>query len=187
MTRFPLQKIHVCLLSFQRVLIGISTFTISVLIFIQVFIRYFLDIPLYGVEEIAAYLAVWLYFIGSGYGIYKGNHISASVMDLLLPNQRSKDIFQAFVSVLTLILICWIFLLCFDYFQWSMKRVPKSPELRLPLFYVHFAMVFGLGMMTFYSVIETVRRFIYISKREDYVSLATSDDNKNSLNSSKSL
>ena len=186
MTRFLIKNIHSNLLLMQRCIMGFVTVIISVLIFIQVFIRYFLDIPLSGVEQIAAYLAVWLYFIGSGYGVYKGNHISASVMDLLLSNKRCKDIFQSFVSMLTLILVCWVFLLCLDYFQWSLKRLPKSPELRLPLYYVHFAMVFGLGLMVFYSIIETIRRFIYIKNHEDYVSLFKLDTNeKNKIDSSE--
>jgi len=186
MTGFPLQKVHLAVLLFQRYLMGISTTIISLLIFIQVFIRYFLDIPLYGVEEIAAYLAVWLYFIGSGYGIYQGNHISASVMDLILPTQRARDIFQVFVSIITFILVCWVSILCWDYFQWSLKRMPKSPELRLPLFYVHFAMVIGLGLMVLYSLIEVIRRSIFIAKNEVYIALVTSDENRlKALNSRK--
>ena len=179
MTGFSLQKIHLALLVLQRYIMGVSTTIISLLIFVQVFIRYFLDIPLYGVEEIAAYLAVWLYFIGSGYGVYKGNHISASVMDLILPSQSLKDKFQCFVAIITLCLVCWILLLCWEYFQWSMKRVPKSPELRLPLYYVHLAMVAGLGLMVFYATIEVIRRVIFIFKKEDYVALVTLDEKPN--------
>ncbi|MBR9865719.1 MAG: TRAP transporter small permease [Oceanospirillales bacterium] len=172
-------SIHRGLLLIQRYVMGVTTVLISVLIFVQVFIRYFLDIPLYGVEEIAAYLAVWLYFIGAGYGIYRGNHISASVMDLVLLTSKSKDLFHAFVSIITLALICWMFSLCLDYLQWSIKRTPKSPELRLPLYYVHVGMVIGLGLMAFYSLFEVIRRFIFIVKGEGYVSIAVADDKKN--------
>lgn len=186
MSGSSLQKIHQLLLVLQRYAMGVSVTLISLLIFVQVFIRYFLDIPLYGVEEIAAYLAVWLYFIGSGYGIYKGNHISASVMDLILPTQSLKDKFQLFVSMITLCLVCWILLLCWEYFQWSMKRVPKSPELRLPLYYVHFAMVAGLGLMALYASIEVIRRAIFIIRNEDYVALVTLDEKtKNTPDPSK--
>lgn len=179
MIQNALTSLHRGLLLIQRYVMGITTTIISVLIFVQVFIRYFLDIPLYGVEEIAAYLAVWLYFVGAGYGIYRGNHISASVMDLVLPTQESKDFFHVFVSIITLALICWMFSLCFDYLLWSIKRTPKSPELRLPLYYVHAAMVCGLGLMAFYSLIETIRRFIFIVKGERYLSIAEIDDEKN--------
>lgn len=178
MTHSFFSSIHTAMLLLQRYVMGITTTVIAVLIFVQVLIRYFLDIPLYGVEEIAAYMAVWLYFVGAGYGVYRGNHISASVMDLILSTQRSKDLFRAFVGVITFILICWMLLICIDYFQWSVRRAPKSPELRLPLYYVHIAMVVGLGLMAFYSFIEIVMRIISLRKREDYVCLAAIDDNK---------
>lgn len=175
MNRNTFISLHTGLLRLQRYLMGFATAAVAILIFTQVFIRYFLDIPLYGVEEISAYLAVWLYFIGSGYGVYQGNHISASVMDLILKSERARDAFHIVVTVITLVLIGWMFSICFDYFQWSLKRTPKSPELRLPLFYVHAAMVAGLGLMLFYSTIELVRRVMLFRQGQAYVSLVELD------------
>ena len=137
------------LLISQRFIMGATTILFSILVFIQVIIRYFFNFPLYGVEEIAVYSAVWLYFIGSGYGVYRENHISANIMDFILSSKKSKDIFKFISSFITFFLICWVFYLCFKYFQWSVNRQPKSPELRIPLFYIHAAMIFGIGIMGF--------------------------------------
>lgn len=167
--------VHRTLISAQKWLMGITTVVISILIFVQVFIRYFLDIPLYGVEEIATYLAVYLYFIGAGFGVYKGNHISASVMDLIIRNARLKAWFDLLVAGITAALFTWMLVICLDYFQWSLKRVPKSPELRLPLYYVHIAMVIGMGLASLYALIEVIRRALCAIKGHPYRSLSSID------------
>lgn len=172
-----LSLLHNKLLWLQRLVMGLTTIAFSVLIFIQVFIRYFLDLPLYGVEEIAVYLAVWLYFIGSGYGVYRGNHISAGVMDIAFSSPSARAVLQALVSLISLAIIGWIFWICLGYFQWSLARVPKSPELRIPLYYVHAAMLAGAGLMFFYTLIELAGRLHCLATGRPYHSLATIDDN----------
>ncbi|PSJ43700.1 hypothetical protein C7H85_15750 [Zobellella endophytica] len=172
-----LSLLHNKLLWLQRLVMGLTTIAFSVLIFIQVFIRYFLDLPLYGVEEIAVYLAVWLYFIGSGYGVYRGNHISAGVMDIAFSSPSARAALHVLVSLISLAIIVWIFWICLGYFQWSLARAPKSPELRIPLYYVHAAMLAGTGLMFFYTLIELAGRLHCLATGRPYHSLATIDDN----------
>ena len=43
---------------------------------LQVFMRYVLNMPLIWSEEFARYLFVWVAFIGAGYGVRRGIHIS---------------------------------------------------------------------------------------------------------------
>ncbi|WP_375056182.1 TRAP transporter small permease [Zobellella sp. DQSA1] len=178
MDRTVFSLLHKRLLLIQRLIMGFSTLAFSILIFIQVFIRYFLDIPLYGVEEISVYLAVWLYFIGAGYGIYRGNHISAGVMDIVLSSPRARAITSLLVSVISLAIICWVFWIVVVYFQWSLARAPKSPELRISLYFIHAAMLAGTGLMLFYTLIELAGRICCIAEGRPYLSLAGADDHE---------
>ncbi|MBV1788332.1 TRAP transporter small permease subunit [Marinobacterium sp. D7] len=169
-------RLHHGLLLSQKILMGVAMVAFSALVFVQVVIRYLFDLPLFGVEEIAVYLAVWLYFTGAGYGTYRGNHICAGVIDLMLESPRKKDLYHILVSLISLVLVACVLWICVDYFQWSLLRAPKSPELRFPLYYVHFAMVFGLVLMQLYSTVEFLRRLICFVKRQPYRSLAELDD-----------
>ncbi|MBY4674997.1 TRAP transporter small permease [Marinobacterium arenosum] len=171
-------RLHHGLLLSQKIIMGAAMVAFSSLVFVQVVIRYLFDLPLFGVEEIAVYLAVWLYFTGAGYGTYRGNHICAGVIDLMLESPRKKDFYHILVSLISLVIVACILWICVDYFQWSVRRAPKSPELRFPLYYVHFAMVFGLLLMQLYSTLEFVGRVICFVKQERYQSLAELDDKK---------
>ncbi|RTR06896.1 TRAP transporter small permease [Halomonas nitroreducens] len=171
-----LRAIHNGLMVSQRWIMGSTTIAFSVLVFVQVVIRYLLDSPLYGVEEVSIYLAVWLYFVGAGYGVYRDNHISASVMDLILSSERSRELVCLLVAALSLTLTIAMLWVCLRYLQWSVKFSPKSPELRLPLCLVHVAMVVGMALMGFYYLIEIVRRTRCLIRGERYRSLAEEDE-----------
>ncbi|WP_281985420.1 TRAP transporter small permease [Thalassorhabdomicrobium marinisediminis] len=162
-------------LKLLRAIMGITTIGFTVLVFIQVVVRYFFDFPLFGVEEIAAYLAVWLYFIGSAYGAYKDNHISASVMDLFVSKERGRNIVGIIVALVSIVISAYTFWICTKYFQWSLQRVPKSPELKIPLGYTYVSMVIGLGLMVFYYLIELVLRVRALSSGTPFEPLAGSD------------
>lgn len=171
-----MNAMHHALLLGKRWIMGLSTVTFSVLIFVQVVIRYLLDSPLYGVEEVSVYLAVWLYFVGAGYGVYRDNHISASVMDLILSAERSREVVRLLVAAISLALTAVMLWICIHYLQWSVKFSPKSPELRLPLYVVHVAMVVGMALMGFYYLIEIIRRTRCLIRGERYRSLAEEDE-----------
>lgn len=48
--------------------------------FTQVFFRYVLNNPLFGVEEVARLLCVWLTFVGAGVAIMDRGHISIDIL-----------------------------------------------------------------------------------------------------------
>ena len=120
---------------------------------------YFFSVPLFGVEEVATYLAVWLYFAGSAYGVFKHNHISASIMDVIFKSERRRDIVAIVVAVISIVVTAFMFWICAKYFAWSVNRVPKSPELKLPLGFIHVSIVLGLGLMLVYYLLEIILRF----------------------------
>ena len=145
-------------LALQRLVMVATSAIFTSLIFIQVIFRYFLDVPLFGFEEIATYLAVWLYFIGTAYGAHLRNHISANVMDVLIANERVRDFVALVVSVITVVLSVWMTVWAITYLAWSVRTGVSSLELKLPMAWVHVSAVVGLGLMTFYFVLEALDR-----------------------------
>lgn len=97
-------------------------------------------------------------------------------MDLIISNAKLKAWFDLLVAVITAGLFAWMFVICLDYFHWSFKRVPKSPELRLPLYYVHIAMAIGMGLASLYAVVEVIRRGFAAVTSQPYRSLSSIDD-----------
>ena len=159
-------------LAMLHMIMGVATIGFTGLVFVQVVVRYFFNAPLFGVEEVATYLAVWLYFAGSAYGVYRHNHISASIMDVLVRDERGRDLIALFVALISIAVTAFMFWICSKYIIWSVERVPRSPELKMPLGFVHVSMVFGLALMLFYYTLEIILRIAALLGGTQYEPMA---------------
>jgi TRAP-type C4-dicarboxylate transport system permease small subunit len=140
----------------QRVVLGAGAVLITLLIFTQVFTRYVLQVAIFGIEDLASFVAVWLYFIGGAHGAWERGHISASLTDFLVKSNTARRHINAARAVITTILSAWMTVWAFQYFMFTFQRGQMSLELGLPMFYVTAVMPLGLALMTFYFLIEAV-------------------------------
>jgi TRAP-type C4-dicarboxylate transport system permease small subunit len=82
-------KIWNGLLHLQRWFMIVAGCFVTVLVFIEVLLRYVFGSPLFGVEELVCLIAMWLYFIGASYGAYERSHIKAELVHLWFQTPRS--------------------------------------------------------------------------------------------------
>jgi TRAP-type C4-dicarboxylate transport system permease small subunit len=144
------------LVHIQRVVLALSAALITILIFVQVFTRYVMQTSIFGIEDLATFVAVWLYFIGGSLGAWERGHISASLVDFVIKSDRAARWIKAFSAVLTTILSGWMTVWAFQYFMFTLQRGQMSLEINLPMAYVTVAMPIGLALMTFYFLIEAL-------------------------------
>ena len=85
----------------QRVVMLLSICFSTIAVFIEVIMRYFFETPLIGIEELAAYVAFWLYFIGGSYGAYERSHISADLSQLIFKNKLNYAKSHAITSLIS--------------------------------------------------------------------------------------
>ena len=140
----------------KRLTLVVTCALFSVVVIVQIVVRYFLLVPLHGLEEIAVYAAVWTYFIGGAYGAYERTHISASLIEMLASGEGLRDWIKVMANAITVVVAVWATVWTFQYFQWSLRLQPRSLELQAPLYWVHASMFVGLGLMAFYFAIELV-------------------------------
>lgn len=138
----------------KRLTLVITCTLFSIIVIVQIVVRYFLLVPMHGLEEIAVYAAVWTYFIGGAYGAYERSHISASLMEMMIAGESARDWIKVLANAITVVVAVWTTVWTFKYFQWSLQLEPKSLELQAPLYWVHASMFVGLGLMAFYFAIE---------------------------------
>src|SRR3546814_4249699 len=81
----------------------------------------------YGIEELALSFAVWFHFIGAARGAYTRSHISASLIDLLIPKGRAKNLVVLATATLTAALSIWVTVWAVQYVLWVQDR--KSTRL----------------------------------------------------------
>src|SRR3546814_468412 len=114
----------------------------------------------YGIEELALSFAVWFYFIGAARGAYTRSHISASLIDLLIPKGRAKNLVVLATATLTAALSIWVTVWAVQYVLWVHERDMISLDLRFPMIYVHASVAIGMTLMSLYFVTQVVEQAI---------------------------
>jgi TRAP-type C4-dicarboxylate transport system permease small subunit len=89
---------------------GLATLVIAATITVDVLLRYFLNQPLLGMDEVAGFLQVLVVFWGCAYTFRHGGHIRVDLVTSHLPGPA-----RAWLRVVTLLLalallavVCWV-------------------------------------------------------------------------------
>jgi len=145
-------------LKLQRFLLLTCGVLLTALISIQVFTRYVMGISIFGIEELASFVAVYLYFIGASHGAWERGHISASLVELVVPEGRGREAIAVMASAITVILSGWMAMWAWQYLAFTIKRGTMSLETGIPMAWVHGVMPVCLSLMTLYFAIECLDR-----------------------------
>jgi TRAP-type C4-dicarboxylate transport system permease small subunit len=147
------------LVSLQRWFLIIGGCLITILVFIEVLLRYVFESPLFGIEELIVFIAMGLYFIGASLGAYERSHIKADVVHVWVKSMRGMAIIHTVNSVITVTLSAIMVSWCYDYFIFGIQKGGESPALRLPLVVPQSAVFLGAILMTVYFFVELVDNF----------------------------
>ncbi len=134
----------------------ISTMSLGLLMAAQVLMRYGLESPFLGIEELAPMLALWAYFLGMIYATRDQDHISGGVIALIITNKTVIQTIRLAGSVLCLFAVCVFgyFALKFALFNLDLGR--KSVYMRWPKYLWDFSMVTGFTLMGFYYCLQII-------------------------------
>jgi TRAP-type C4-dicarboxylate transport system permease small subunit len=144
------------LVSLQRYFLIVGGCVITVLIFTEVMLRYVFVSPLFGIEELIVFIAMWLYFIGASLGAYERSHIKADVIHIWVKKPRSMAIVHTINSVITVALSAILVSWCYHYFLFGIEKGGQTPALRLPVVLSQSAVFAGAILMTIYFFVELV-------------------------------
>ena len=147
-------------LALQRLLVVLSGLAITILIFVQVVSRYVFHTASFGVEEIACYVAVWLYFLGAAVGAEQRGHMSASLVELVLRGETAQRVIRLLVCTLSVVLCAWMTMWAWSLAKWSLQLGMMSTEINVPVGYAQLAMPVGLALMTLYFFVELVELIV---------------------------
>jgi TRAP-type C4-dicarboxylate transport system permease small subunit len=143
----------------QRWFLIIGGTLITALVFLEVMLRYVFASPLFGVEELITFVAMWLYFIGASYGAYERSHIRADLIQVWVTSPRWLAIISTMTSLITVVLAGIMARWSSIYFVFGIERAGTSPALRLPMVVAQSAVFVGAVLMTFYFFVELVDNF----------------------------
>jgi C4-dicarboxylate transporter, DctQ subunit len=142
-----LQKINHILNYFEEYVGVASLIFTSLLVFVQVVLRYVFNYSLSWSEEVARYLIVWFVFIGSSIAVREKAHATMDALVTYLP-KKGKKIFSMMANLISIV-FC-VFLI------WSGSGIVTSviefgsvtPSTGLPMFIPYLAIPVGASLMT---------------------------------------
>jgi C4-dicarboxylate transporter DctQ subunit len=118
----------------------------SLLLFVNVVMRYVFLLPIYWAEEFVRYLMVWLIFIGASQVTQWGGHVAVDIVPRVL-SKRGNAILAFAVN-----LICILFCIVLAYL--SLKQMLRvkgagqvSPALEIPMWIAYLSIPAGTTLM----------------------------------------
>lgn len=126
---------------------GLLMLATSLLVFVQVLLRYFFSRSIIWVEEFARYGIVWFIFIGASLAVRDRAHANVDVIVRLLPAklQKSAEIASLLISLSFTILITVTGILMVSRIS-AIGNV--TPTLRIPMSIPYFGIPLGSFLMT---------------------------------------
>ena len=149
------------LLKMQRLIMLIAITATTSAIMVEVVMRYLFKSSIVGVQELAAYSALWLYFAGAVYATYTRIHITADLTHLIFKNPRQLLILKFVTNLISFGLLVYIIPWGWRYFEWGVTMHEQSSSTFLggtyDIVFFQTAIFYGIILMSFYFFIETIQ------------------------------
>ncbi len=142
-----------------RFLLFVILVSISVMVFVQVLLRYVFKAPLMGIEEMLLFPTVWLYFLGGAYASLERSQIVARVLEVFMKNEKAVFIIRAIASIISLVVLIWLTNWGWDFIKYTLRMNRLSGTLYIPLIYAEISVIIGMFLMIYYTVLEIIYNF----------------------------
>ena len=145
------------MLAVKGAFVSVASLIMAFTFFCVVILRYGFETDLFAYEEWLLTICFWLYFMASALGTYENSHINADLLNYLTDNERLKWFRSLLVCLIelavTLVAVYWAVLVLRDeiaaYPYWQ-----ATIALKIPFIVPRFALLFGFGLMAFYSALR---------------------------------
>ena len=129
---------------------------VALLVFIQVLLRYVLNMPLMGIEELLLFPTTWLYLFGAIKASSEKTQIVARVLEIFLKKQRSVYLLRSLAAAASGGVLLWLIKWGYDYFKYILRVWKESPTLYIPTFWYEGAVFVSLVFILVYTVCEVL-------------------------------
>jgi TRAP-type C4-dicarboxylate transport system permease small subunit len=149
--------------NFEKYLLVVILTAMCILIGLQVFFRYFVNLPLAWTEEISRYLFVWLIYLASSLAVKKRRHLKVDAV-LLLFKAKGQYILKI-ISNFLFLLFC-VFISYYAYkitYTLQFIRYQESPAVGIPMSLAYASVFVGLVLM----IIRLIQDTILLIKERD--------------------
>lgn len=139
----------------------------TLLIFVQVVMRYVFNNSLSWSEELARYVFIWLIYIGISYGCKLRKHIKIDAALYLFP-KKIRPYVVVIGDILFIAFAVYITVTGFSYSMEQIKYNMRSPALKIPYQYIYMSTVVGFGLATIRQIQTIIYRVKCLKNGEEY-------------------
>lgn len=135
--------------NFEEIVGGVFLTITTLVVILNVLLRYFFNTGLFWVEEVATTAFVWSVFVGCAAAYKRGMHIGIDVVTSLLPKSFQPFI-EVIVHLLMIVINGYIFYLSIVFAKAS--SIKTTPVLDISSAWVSSAICVGFALMTFHAI-----------------------------------
>ena len=136
----------------KKTLATVLSVAVAVLMAIEVFTRYVMGEPLFGLEEITLMCVMWLYMIGAAMACRSRSHLKAELIQLLVRRQGGLRAIQVLTTLISLVMAVFITLWSFDLVIWGVEKQQSTPVFQIPWVVSQSSLFVGGVFFTLYFV-----------------------------------
>ena len=143
--------------------VGIIIITIVVVtaMTLQVCGRYFIPLPLYGLDEFTGHTAVWFYMLGAAYSASKSDHIKADMLEVFKVPLKVQYFISLLASLVSIVISGFMVAWSYKYVVWSISKNEVTPSLHIPTVYFQSAILLGAVLLFIYFIKELGSRILH--------------------------
>ena len=139
---------------FEETLSTVAIITCALVIGIQVFYRYFLNISLEWPFELSIYAYIWTLYLGAAWGVREGHHVKFNILYDKLPLKVQKMVNIVFNTITTAVFII-IFKPIWEYLLFNYRI--KTVALKIPWTFVFIVFPIFLILTIIHNIEHIIR------------------------------
>ncbi len=140
--------------NFELIFASLCVTTTTLLVLMNVFLRYFMNTGIYWSEEVATMCFVWCIFVGSASAYKNGAHLGVDLLVKKLP-KGPRAVVKILVDLLLIAINGYILYLSIKFVSTSYQK--PTAVLAISSAWVSSSLIVGFGLTTIYAIIDLVR------------------------------
>jgi TRAP-type C4-dicarboxylate transport system permease small subunit len=150
--------------NFELIFASLCVTTTTLLVLMNVFLRYFMNTGIYWSEEVATMCFVWCIFVGSASAYKNGAHLGVDLLVRKLP-KVPRAIVKILVDILLILINGYILYLSVKFVSTSYQK--PTAVLAISSAWVSSSLIVGFGLTTIYAIRDMVVDIIKTVKGEE--------------------
>ena len=150
--------------NFELIFASLCVTTTTLLVLMNVFLRYFMNTGIYWSEEVATMCFVWCIFVGSASAYKNGAHLGVDLLVKKLP-KVPRAIVKIIVDILLILINGYILYLSIKFVSTSYQK--PTAVLAISSAWVSSSLIVGFGLTTIYAIRDLIKDIVKTVKGEE--------------------